>query len=113
MWPRGPEGNALPLASKSENMFSKKELRASKMYEDWVGEAVVVMIHNIYGDDNGASYIVVSKNYHDKGKDSCFLYDIHRFFKIGDKIECSVDYEDKTAEEVFGYLLNRYSRPCL
>lgn len=87
-------------------MFTEQELIDSPLYKSWVKGSYdkVDLIHNTYYDskDTYASYIVVCST---KSK-----YAIIRFFKIGNSIQVSQDYKDKTASEVFKLLLSEYSR---
>jgi hypothetical protein len=78
-------------------MLTEKILKESKEFKEWIhGE--VVLTHNIYPD----TFIVIHK-YQEIQK-----YYITRFFELGNKIQVSVDAQNKTAEEVFQILLSKY-----
>lgn len=83
--------------------FTEEILKNSEEFKDWV-TGRVALIHNTYHDSRVPyeSYIVLHS---DMGK-----WTITRFFKVGEKIQVSVDHENISTEDVFKILLTKYSR---
>lgn len=86
-----------------KKQFTIEQLKNSEEFKTYIQERVV-LIHDVYYDsgDDYAAYIVISTNI---GK-----FTITRFFlSVTEKIKVSVDYENKSSEEVFKLLLTEYS----
>lgn len=85
-------------------MLTEKILRESDEYKQWIGDAKVALIHNVYYDSKDIGYpvyiVITSKD--DK-------YTITRFFEVGEKIQVRVDYFNESVEKIFILLLSNYS----
>ena len=86
--------------------FSQEELESSAHYRMNISKSCkVVLTHNCYYDSKEPyqTWIVVTRNEVNK------LYSITRFFKLGKRIETSLDVYEQPAEEIFKLLLSNYS----
>ena len=89
-------------------MMTETTLKESQEFKKWIGDDKVRLIHDPYFESNAPSAFIVIHSKKGSGK-----FTITRFWQRKnepDKIQVSVDYENKSTEEVFKKLLFDYSR---
>ncbi len=88
--------------------FSEEELRNSPEFINYRWSTIEVLVHNAYYDSKEITpaYIVITR----PTTHNVQLWSIARFYKMGEKIQMSIDHQLKPAEEIFNLLLTEYSR---
>jgi hypothetical protein len=92
-------------------MLTKEKLIESKEFNAWIKTDKVILIHSPY-EGGYPAFVVIHSSDNEPAK-----FSITRFWQSPnrqdqlDKIRVSCDHKDVTAIDVFGILLNDYSKP--